>query len=313
MIMRHWEYLVTLARESHFGRAAAACKVTQSTLSAGIKQLEEDLGILIVERGQRFIGFTPSGAEVLAWAQQSIRDYNSLQQSLHALKEGLKGKICIGAIPVALPLLPLLTVPFTRLHPETKVLIRSLTSAEIQRGLDDFSLDVGITYLDNDPLVRVRRLLLHRERYVFVMCKNSCLARKKSITWREAATQPLCLLSSEMQNRRILEDNAREAGTTLVAAIETNSPLTLLGHLHTGCWSTILPDSFVSLLADREMLVVLPLVEPDRSHDIGLLTTDQDPVPVMARAFLDIAKLSSTRKEIEEKLLRLIQGKGAIS
>jgi DNA-binding transcriptional LysR family regulator len=65
MILRHLEFLTSLARERHFARAAAACKVSQSTLSAGIKQMEESLGVLLVERGQRFRGFTPEDEKVL--------------------------------------------------------------------------------------------------------------------------------------------------------------------------------------------------------------------------------------------------------
>ncbi len=302
MIMRHLEYLTALAREGHFGRAAALCNVTQSTLSAGIKQMEEDLGVMIVERGRRFVGFTPAGAEVLLWAQKSVRDYKNMRHGLDAMSLGLKGELRIGAIPVALPFVPLLTVPFAQLHKQTTVVVRSLSSAEIQRGLDDFTLDVGVTYLDNDPLVGVRRLSLHREKYSFVMCRESKFSARKRISWKEAATEPLCLLTPDMQNRRILDMHAKQGGATLRAAIETNSLLTLLGHVHTGYWSTILPDSFVSLMMDREMLTVLPLAEPEASHVIGLVATDQEPLPGMARAFLDVAKLPATKKEIRRRL-----------
>jgi DNA-binding transcriptional LysR family regulator len=68
MILRRLEFLKALAREKHFARAAASCRETQSTLSAGIKQMEESLGVLLVERGQRFMGLTPEGEKVLEWA-----------------------------------------------------------------------------------------------------------------------------------------------------------------------------------------------------------------------------------------------------
>ncbi len=82
MILRHLEYLSALARERHFARAAAACGVTQSTLSAGIKQMEESLGVLLVERRQRFLGLTPEGEKALEWAQHVIADFGGLQQHL---------------------------------------------------------------------------------------------------------------------------------------------------------------------------------------------------------------------------------------
>src|SRR6202050_3652747 len=111
MIVRYLDYLVALARERHFARAAAACNVTQPTLSAGIKQLEESCGVLIVERRHRFVGFTPEGERVLAWARRMLADYGGLTQELSELRESLAGLLRIGAIPVGLPALALLTAP----------------------------------------------------------------------------------------------------------------------------------------------------------------------------------------------------------
>ena len=133
MIVRYLEYIVALARERHFARAAAACNVTQPTLSAGIKQLEESLHVLIVERRQRFVGFTPEGERVLAWAQRVLADYGGLTQELSELREGLEGQIHIGAIPVSLPTIALLTAPFAAIHSRTRYQVISQTSIEIQR------------------------------------------------------------------------------------------------------------------------------------------------------------------------------------
>jgi DNA-binding transcriptional LysR family regulator len=290
MILRHLEFLTALARERHFARAAAACKVTQSTLSAGIKQMEESLGVLLVERGQRFLGLTPEGERVLEWAQHVIADYEGLQQSLTEMRRGLIGHLKIGAIPVTLPIVSLLTTPFHKRHPHTTVIIRSLTSIEIQRGLDDFSLDIGITYLDNEPLARVRRLHLYTERYVLLTRKNDQMPDRKSITWAEAATHPLCLLTSDMQNRRIIDMHFREAGAEVHAAIETNSLITLWSHLRFGQWSTVVPHSFLSLIGETEGMVPLSLIEPETSHAVGLVASDRDPLPPVARAFLDLVK-----------------------
>ena len=86
------EYLIALAREKHFGHAAEACGVTQPTLSAGIKQLEETLGVLLVQRGSRFHSFTPEGERVLEWARRIVGDSRAMQQEVRALKKGLKPK-----------------------------------------------------------------------------------------------------------------------------------------------------------------------------------------------------------------------------
>src|ERR1700680_649000 len=212
MIVRYLEYLVALARERHFARAAVACNVTQPTLSAGIKQLEEGLGVLIVERRQRFVGFTPEGDRVLAGAQRVLADYGGLTQELSELREGLAGQLRIGAIPVRLPALALLTAPVGAIHSKTRFQITSQTSIEIQRELDDFTIDVGLTYLDNDPLSRVRTVPLYRERYVLVTHEASGFSGSPSISWAKAATVPLCLLTPSMQNRRIIDMQFQIAG-----------------------------------------------------------------------------------------------------
>ena len=304
MILRHLEFLTALARERHFARAAAACKVSQSTLSAGIKQMEESLGVLLVERGQRFRGFTPEGEKVLEWAQHVITDYDGLRQNLSEMRSGLVGHLRIGAIPVTLPIVALLTTPFARCHPHTNIVIRSLTSIEIQRGLDDFSLDIGVTYLDNEPLARVRRLQLYMERYVLLTRKSSSeLQGRTTISWLEAAAYPLCLLTSDMQNRRILDMHFHEAGAEVHAAIETNSLITLWSHVHFGDWSTVVPHSFLTLLGEMDGLLALDLTEPDVTHAVGLVASDRDPLPPVARAFLDVAKQFDLNHEIARRLI----------
>jgi DNA-binding transcriptional LysR family regulator len=216
MVIRHLQYLAALARERHFARAAVACNVTQPTLSAGIKQLEESLGVLIAERGQRYLGLTSEGKRVLSWAQRVLIEYDGPRQELSEMREGLVGRLRVGAIPVTLPIIPLLTAPFTRRHERTDIQITSLTSILIQRGLDDFDLDAGVTYLDNEPLVRARQLPLYRERYVLLTRRDSAFCGRQAVSWSEAACLPLCLLTPDMQNRRILDTHfMRQAPTSM--------------------------------------------------------------------------------------------------
>src|ERR1700732_5011137 len=217
MVIRHLRYLTALAQERHFARAAAICNVTQPTLSAGIKQLEERLGVLIVERGHRFVCLTAEGERVLAWAQRLLVDYESLQQELSEMREGLVGQLRIGAIPVTLPVVPLLTGPFAKRHERTGIQVVSLNSISIQRGLDEFSLDVGVTYLDNEPLARVRSLPLYQERYVLVTRPEGTFADRQTASWSEAAALALCLLTPDMQNRRIMDMHFHEAGAEIHA------------------------------------------------------------------------------------------------
>ncbi len=302
MIVRYLEYIVSLARERHFARAAKACQVTQPTLSAGIKQLEDSLGVLIVERRQRFAGFTPEGERVLAWAQRILADYRGLEQELTQLREGLVGQLRIGGIPVGLPALGLLSTAFAERHPLARLQIISQTSAEIQRGLDEFAIDVGVTYLDNDPLVRVRTTALYQERYVLVTHADSELAAAGSATWAEAARLPLCLLVPSMQNRRIVDDYFRAAGAEVEARIETNSLVTLWSHVRFGKWSTVVPHPFLLLLGPRAGLISLPLTEPEGAHTVGLVASSRDPLTPMTRALLAVAAEHDLAAEIERDI-----------
>ncbi len=100
------EMLPALAREQHFGRAAEACGVTQPILSAGLKQLEETFGLLLVHRQSRFLGFTPEGERVLDWARRIVGDARAMHQEIRALKQGLAGHLRLAAVPTALPRAP---------------------------------------------------------------------------------------------------------------------------------------------------------------------------------------------------------------
>jgi DNA-binding transcriptional LysR family regulator len=259
-------------------------------LSAGIKQLEETFGVLIVERGHRFRGLTPEGERVLEWALRVLSDYDSLSQELSGMRKGLTGKLRIGAIPTTLPITSMLTTPFARLHPGVTITILSRTSIEIQRGMEDFELDVGLTYLDNEPLSRVRTVPLYQEHYLLFTPRNGPLGQRTEITWREAAALPLCLLTPDMQNRRILDGHFRDAGVHPDPIVETNSTITLYSHLRTGEWSTILPQTIVHLIGKMEEVAAIPLTEPAAHHTIGLIAPERDPLPPVARALLDVVQ-----------------------
>jgi DNA-binding transcriptional LysR family regulator len=300
VLIRHLEYLVALAHERHFARAAAACNVTQPALSAGIKHLEESLGVPIVDRDHRFQGFTPAGERVLAWARRLLAERDELTQELGGTGGDIVGHVRIGGIPGALPVLSMLTTPFSSKHPRVRITVTSLSSLEIQRGIDERVVDVGLTYLDNEPLVHVRSVPLYRERYVLLTPPDGPYAGRASATWREAADLRLCLLTHAMQNRRIVDSYFRAAGAEPDPILETDSLVTLASHLRHGEWSTVLPHTISYLIGDGHGLLVLPLVEPAASHQIGLIVPDRDPVAPIAAALLAAARLIDVEAELQQ-------------
>jgi DNA-binding transcriptional LysR family regulator len=284
MDIRQLRYLVSLARERHFARAAEACGVAQPTLSAGLRQLEEELGVPIVERGNRFKGFTPLGERVLAWAQRILADCDSLEQELVDARKGLRGRIVIGVIPSALAMTPLLTNAFLARQAGVSVRLLSLSSAEIQRGLDAFDLHAGITYLDNEPLAHVRSQPLYREHYVLIAARGHGLEGRASITWAEAAEFPLCLLVPEMQHRRIIDGAFARAGVAPVPVVETDSVAALVSLVREGGLVAVASDHLLGRLGINDALLSLRLEEPEVEHTVGLVIADREPLAPLVAA-----------------------------
>ena len=283
MVIRQLEYLAALAREKHFARAAAACNVSQPTLSAAIRQLEADLGAPIVERGHRYRDLTPQGRVVLEHAHRILAEAAALRSNLEVLDKGLSGRLKLGAIPTALPIVSLITGPFHSLHPKVSVTVLSMTSQEIQRGIDDFELDAGITYLDNEPLERVKPKPVYTEEYVFLTPAAGPYAKRKSISWKEAAEAPLCLLTPDMQNRRIIDGVFRSVGVRPMPAMETNSIFNLCSHAGSGLWSSIIPKQLLQFFGKPARTTAVELVEPKASRSVGLIMSDREPPSPLAR------------------------------
>lgn len=286
MFIRQMTYLVTLARERHFGRAADACNVTQPTLSSGIKALERELDMRLVIRASRFMGLTPEGERVVDWAGQILSDYESLKQDVEVFRGCLKGTLKLGVIPAAMPAIAEITAPFSNTHSQVAIEVHSMTSCEIQRALDKFELDAGVTYLENEPLQHVRKAALYRERYLFVTSKTARKAGGTVITWEDAVSNNLCLLNESMQNRRVLNNLARSQGLKLAPTVTTNSYLAVCSHVCSGKWSSIIPHTFAYIFAGCEELLFLDLVKPVHTQTIGIVATARDPLPPLARAFM---------------------------
>jgi DNA-binding transcriptional LysR family regulator len=266
------EFILALARERHFGRAAEACGVTQPTLSAGVKQLEEQMGVLLVNRGSRFQGFTPEGDRVLNWARRIVGDTRTMREEIDALRRGLSGRLRIAAIPTALAMVAELTTPYRELHPNVQFTIYSRTSIEILDLLDNLEIDAGITYLDNEPLGRVNATPLYQERYRLITSADAPLGNRDKVTWSEVARLPLCLLTPDMQHRRIVDGAFGAAGATPSPAVETNSVSTLVAHARAGL-PGITAHTWLEANPLPDDLRAIPLVDPVIEHTIGLVTS----------------------------------------
>jgi DNA-binding transcriptional LysR family regulator len=285
------EFLMALAREQHFGRAADACGVTQPTLSAGIKQLEESMGVLLVNRGSRFHGLTPEGERVLDWARRIVGDTRSMRQEINTLRHGLTGRLRLAAIPTALAMVAALTTPFRERHPRVQFTVWSRNSAEVLALLENLEIDAGLTYLDNEPLGRVSSVPLYRESYRLLTSAGAPLGNRETVTWAELADVPLCLLTPDMQNRRIIDRLLKTAGADSRPMLESDSMILLFAHVRTGRWASVMPAKLAETLGLTETIRAIPIVEPDEVHTIGLVIPEREPMTPLTAALVAEARL----------------------
>jgi DNA-binding transcriptional LysR family regulator len=294
MFIRQFEYLEALAREKHFRRAAEACNVSQPTLSAALAQLENELGVPLVERSGRFQGLTPEGEIVLARARRALVEIDAMRAEVAEAREGLRGKLRIGVIPTALPMAVRVTAPFCSAFPAVTLEILSLTSDQIRQKLEGFEIDAGLTYLDTDAPHGVLSRTIYSESYCLLTRADGPLGARDSIGWAEAAEQKLCLLTGDMQNRRIIDSIFRQVGKAPQPAVETNSIFNLITHAALPGVASVASVQVLDLFGPLPGVVALPLVEPEARQTIGVVVADRQPLPPLPRKFFEIA---SAREE----------------
>jgi DNA-binding transcriptional LysR family regulator len=286
MIVRNFEYLLALNKERHFARAAAACYVSQPTLSAGIKQLEEDMDVRIVKRGQRFEGFTTEGERVLAWAQQMQEDCNRLKQELHELRDqGMQGAFRLGMLPATSALASTLSIAFAEQFPELQLSLQTATAPELLHALRQGELDIALTYVDDAPGDGLDAFSLYRER--LFLFTTSPAPTGPRIAWHDVTALPLALLRSSVPLPA--EQQLRSAPRLLL----TDSPSVLAAQVASGHWSTVLPQSLASTLTPTLNLRAIPIetsatASPVQAN-VGFVTIKANPLPPAVHALMEMA------------------------
>ncbi|WP_185984946.1 LysR family transcriptional regulator [Aureimonas mangrovi] len=296
MQIRNVEYFVTLAREKHFRRAAEACGVSQPTLSAGIGALEASLGIRLVARERRFVGLTPEGEAALPWARQLLADYDGLLRAGGQPGVGLRGRLRLGAIPAAMPVVGAIAPVLAAEHPDLRLIILSMNSRQIERELGARDIDGGLTYLENEPLSDVISSTFYEEHYHFATPAAGPFAGRESVTWAEAAIAPLCLLTRDMQNRRILDAQMRRVGVEAAPRASANSYAALFSLVRHGGLSSILSHVQARAVADDPDILVLPFADPAPPQAVGLVVPDRYPMSLKSRAILTCVRSPAFRQ-----------------
>lgn len=269
---RQLRYLVALSETEHFGRAAARCAVTQSTLSAGIKELEATLGVTLVERTKRHVVLTALGRAITARAREALRFLEDLVDLAQSGRGTLRGRLDLGVIPTVGPyLLPALLTAAGKAYPGLQVYVREEQTAPLLARLREGALDVALIALPYDT-AGLEAAVIGEEDVVVCLPAGHPLARRRTISDADLAGAPLLML----EDGHCLRDHALAAcrlGSRRTNEIyQATSLPTLVQMVKSGLGMTLLPRMAVSQeVSGNQSLVVRPLANAAMARRIALV------------------------------------------
>ncbi len=276
--LRQLGYLVELAERLNFRAAAEAQFVTQSTLSAGIKELENVLGAQLVERDKRHVRMTAVGEEVVARARELLAGANDLAEIAKSALAPLTGPLRLGVIPTIAPyLLPEVLAPLRRTYPALKLYLREDLTGHLLERLRAGSLDVALIALPYDTAdLHVRELF--KDEFWFVAREDDPVAQEKEITLRKLDTGEVLLL----EEGHCLRDHAISAcgprRGAWDAKVEATSIPTLIQMVDGGLGVTLLPELMLKAGVLKGMkLVARPFATPAPARTLVLVTRRTSP------------------------------------
>jgi DNA-binding transcriptional LysR family regulator len=304
VFIRQFQYLVAVAEERHFARAAQRCHVTQPSLSSAIKQLELELGVPIFlrGRGQRFHGLTAEGERVAAWSRAVLAYCDAMRKEVAMMQNNLTGRLRVGAMPFMSPVLPYLLELVRAEHPGVRADVQFIDNEAMKLGLNNFSIDVALTYLDEADLGRKNTLPIFTEQLSLLVPDRAELKNRKTITWREAAEAPLALLRTSMHERRFIDQVFKGLGCSPVARVESESIVHLMFQVQSTELCTIIPSHFTRAPGLHPGTRALRLVDPVITRDVGLFWTEGEVVLPMAQAFVSIVRKLNNSGELRRRL-----------
>lgn len=281
------EMFIILAREQHFGRASEVIGITQPSLSAAMRQLEDALGVTLVRRGTRFQGLTPEGERLLDWAQRIVGDVKTMRAEFHSVRHGLTGQLRLGIIPTAVAQANDLILPLMERHGQLEISLTTLSNGDILTQLEQMRLDAGLIYETEVP-AKLEQIPLYREQLLLVAHAAHPLVQKDEIGWADLAEEPICLLSSNMRNRAIVWGHLTAAGRTKPPRVEADSLLSLLYEVKGGHLISVIPAGLAALMGDIQGVSCKAL--PGDGDMVSLVTAVRQPRKPAIEAFLSRAK-----------------------
>lgn len=269
--LRQLRHLVALADTGHFGKAAADCSVTQSTLSASLKELEATLSAVLVDRSRRKVVFTALGREIVSRARRLLADTDEIVRLAEAAQEPLTGELRLGVIPTISPfLLPPLLPKLRKRYPRLKLYLREDLTTRLVEQLEAGRLDLLLLALPCDCRNAATEVLF-QDGFSVALPEGHGLSAQAALGAGDLATAPLLLL----QDGHCLRDQALAACRLTERrggdAYEATSLHTLVQMVDNGLGLTLLPDMAVkSGILNGTAVVSRPLDDAAAARQIGL-------------------------------------------
>jgi LysR family hydrogen peroxide-inducible transcriptional activator len=270
-------YVVAVARERHFGRAAEACFVSQPTLSVAVKKLEEELGVPLFERGPGEVTITPAGQKIVAQAQRVLEEAARIKDLAAAGRDPLSGPLRLGAIYTIGPyLLPKLIPILRKSAPAMQLHIQENFTHRLSEALKSGEVDVILIALPFDES-GIETRAVYDEPFFVAVPKGHPWEGRKRVTSEELTRESLLLLGEG----HCFRDQVLEfCHTSRTRAIEGGSLETIRQMVASGVGVTVLPATSVNPTpAAGDLIRILPFAKPVPSRRVGLAWRRSFPRP----------------------------------
>jgi LysR family cyn operon transcriptional activator len=268
MEIRQLRYFLDIAETEHLTQSAQNLFVTQSTLSHGLRQLEQELAVSLFDRLGRGLKLSQAGAEFRVYARRALQEIEAGRMALADLGGLQSGQLKVGAFPTFLnTVVPATVAAFSSAYPKVKVHVRDLRAGPIEQQLLEGELDLGIAFhpAQSDD---IEAEVLFEERLLLVVGPRHPLAGRSVLAMAGLAGVPLALLPRSFATRRLIDDRLRQAGVTPLLRVEMDSVESLLGVCRYGDLASIVPERAARQAPD---LPAIPLIEPEILRHAGIL------------------------------------------
>jgi DNA-binding transcriptional LysR family regulator len=293
--LRHLEAFVAVARHGSFTRAAKSLNVSQPTFTVQIRQLEEAVGVRLLDRTTRSVQLTQAGRELAPALERSLKDLSSLLASTTALSSQTSGHVSVAALPsLCGSMLPRVIAAFNKKHQGISVQLVDSLGIRIPALVKSGAVDFGLGGMEKtDPDIDFTPMFRHQMHAVFL--PGSPLEGRKPLTLKDLTAFPLILMSRDSTVRAVVDSGLAAIGHFATPAYEAAYMSTALGMVRAGLGVTILPSSALDIESAHGFISV-PVSKPAIEREIGFIQKRGQSLSPAAEAFLQAIRALRNRK-----------------